>query len=98
MLPLDLVGSRVDIGMIVAKLEEALKTTAGVLRPLTVETVGQAHDKACALQPLPLTRSDELVDDTLRVVCEVTELCLPDSQRVGGDERVTEFKTEGTIF
>jgi hypothetical protein len=49
-------------GILVAELEVSLKTSRGVLRTLTIVTVGQRHNKACSLHPLNLTRGDELVD------------------------------------
>lgn len=63
--------------VLVAELEVSLETSRGVLRALTIVTVGQRHDKTCSLHPLNFTRGDELVDDTLSVVGKVTELSLP---------------------
>ena len=50
---------------------------------LALVAVGeQQHDRA-ALAPLLLGAADELVDDRLRPVAEVTELRLPQHERVG---------------
>ena len=91
-LTLYLLGRGVNVRVVVAKLQESLNTSAGVLGTLTVVAVGQVHDKACALEPLPLAGGDELVDDALCVVGEIAELCLPDRQVIWGNERVTELK------
>lgn len=54
------------------------------------------HDQTAPLHPLHLTRRDELIDDTLRIVCKITELSLPDNQSIGRRERVAVFETEDT--
>ena len=97
-LPLNLLGRREDMRVVITKLQESFKTSTRVLRTLTIETVGEADDQTGPLQPLLLTTGNELVDDTLCVVSKVTELSFPDGQRVGGDEGVTELETEGTEF
>ena len=43
---------------------------------------------ACLEEPLGFARTEELVDDALRRVGEVSELRLPHDQRVGRVERV----------
>jgi len=44
--------------------------------------VRQQNDKAALSDPLGLSAADELVKDALRVVSEVSELCLPADQSV----------------
>ena len=83
MLPLHLLTDRELLRVVIAELEEALQTTARVLRTLAVETVRQAHNEARTLEPFALSGSDELVNDALRVVRKVAELCLPDRECVG---------------
>ncbi|RUS22157.1 hypothetical protein BC937DRAFT_90199 [Endogone sp. FLAS-F59071] len=51
-----------------------------------------------ALEPLLLTRRDELVNDDLGGVCEVSKLGFPDDERVGVDERVTKLEAEGAVL
>ena len=82
-LTLDLLRCGVDMRVVVTQLQEPLDTSTRVLWALTIEAMRQAHDKTSALQPLPLSRGDELVDDALRVVRKVTELRLPDSKCAG---------------
>lgn len=43
-LALDLLGRGVDMGVVVAELQETLDTSTGVLRTLAIEAVRQAHD------------------------------------------------------
>ena len=57
MLPLDLLRRGVHIRMIITKLQEPLETSARVLGALPVVAMGQRHNQARALQPLPLARS-----------------------------------------
>lgn len=67
----------------VAELEIPFHTSGGVLRTLTIVTMGQAHDQTGSLQPLHFTRSDELVNNALSVVGKVTELRFPDDKCIG---------------
>ena len=86
MLALNLIRRGEHVRVIVAQLQEPLDARARVLRALTIIAVRQAHHEPRALEPLALTSSDELVDDALSVVREVTELRLPDGEGVGRDE------------
>jgi hypothetical protein len=76
-LAFQLVSRGVHARLLVAKLEPTLHTTGRVLRTLAVIAVRQRDNKAGTLQPLGFTRSNELINDTLSVVGEVTELGLP---------------------
>ena len=42
----------------------------------------QKNDKAALADPLGLTAADELIEDALRVVGEVAELCFPADERL----------------
>jgi hypothetical protein len=50
------------------------------------------------LKPFSLSSCDELIDDALRVIGEITELSFPDVQTVRRYERIAEFETECTVF
>lgn len=77
-------GAGEDARVLVTELQEALHTSRRVLRTLTIVTVRHGHDETGTLEPLDLTGSDELVNDTLGIVGKVTELGLPDNESVGG--------------
>ena len=62
--------------------EEALDPRRRVLRSLALVAVGQEQHEPVVLTPLVLGRADVLVEDDLGAVDEVTELRLPDHQRV----------------
>lgn len=93
-LTVQLVGRGEHTGLLVAKLEPALHTSGRVLGALAVITVRQRHNQAGTLQPLGFTRGDELINDTLSVVGEITELSLPHHKGVGGGQRVTVLEAE----
>jgi hypothetical protein len=76
-LAIKLVRRREDARVLVAKLEISLHSSRRVLWALAVVSVRQGHDKTSTLKPFHFTGSDELIDDTLRVVREVTELSFP---------------------
>jgi hypothetical protein len=93
-LTVQLVSLGVRTGLFVAKLEPTLHTSGRVLRTLAIITVGQRHNQTGTLQPLGFTGGDELINDTLSVVGEVTELSFPHHQSVGGGQRVTVLEAE----
>ena len=57
--------------------------------------VGQQHDQVTLADPLALTAADELVNDALRRVRKVSELSLPDHQRIRVRDRVAQLKACG---
>lgn len=93
-LALQLFLGREHAGLLVTELQPTLHSTGRVLRTLSIITVRQRDNQTRALQPLSFTGSNELVNDTLGVVGEVTELGLPHHQGVGGGQRVTVLETE----
>ena len=58
----------------------------------------QQHNQRGALAPLLLGGGDELVDDGLGAVGEVTELSLPHDHRVGALHRVAVLKAEHAVL
>ena len=61
--------------------------------PLAFESVRQQHYQTAEPVPLVFGAGDELVDDHLGTVPEVTELGFPDDQSIGAIERVTVFES-----
>jgi hypothetical protein len=51
-----------------------------MLRSLAVIPMGKQHHKPILYIPFSLPRRDELIDDNLCAIREVTELCLPKGQ------------------
>lgn len=90
----ELLGRGVDVRVIIAQLEVTLNTRGRVLGALAVITVGEGHNETGTLEPLLLTRGEELIDNALRVVGKVTELSLPYDESVGVNERIAELKTK----
>ncbi len=74
------------------QLQEALRTSGGMVRALALLPVRQQQRDRRALTPLRLAGGDELVDDRLRAVGEVAELRLPAHQRVLPHDRVAVLK------
>ena len=95
-LAFDLLGRGEVVRVVIAELQESLDPATRVLGTLTVVTVGQRHDKTGSLHPLDLTGCDELVNDTLSVVGEITKLGLPHHQSVGRGQGVSVLETEST--
>src|ERR1700738_1976383 len=73
-----------DLNVVVGrKLDEALDTGTGMLRALAFVTVGQQQDETGEQVPLGFAGADELIDDGLRHVYEVSELSFPEDERFG---------------
>ena len=62
------------VRVVVTQLEESLDSTRRVLRSLSVVSVRERHHQSSSLEPLSLSRRDELVNDDLASVREVSEL------------------------
>jgi hypothetical protein len=91
-----LFSGRENARILADKLQVALHAGGRVFRSLSIITVRQAHDKAGTLEPLDLTRCDELVNDDLSGVGEVTKLGFPHNESVGRRKRVSVLETEPT--
>ena len=81
-----------------AALQEALKPGAGVLGTLALEAVRQQKRDMARALPLALGRGDELIEDDLRAIHEVTKLRFPAQQHVAGEQRVAVVKAEHGDF
>ena len=69
-----------------------------MLGTLSLVAVGQEHHETGELAPLVLGRDEEVVDDDLGAVHEVTELRLPRHERVLGLDRVAVLETERRVL
>ena len=78
--------------------EESLEARRGVFGTLTLVAVREQHDQGGSLGPLVLGGHDELVDDDLRTVGEVAELCFPDHERVLVHHGVAVLEPEGGVL
>ena len=79
-------------------LEKAFQPRARVLWPLPFVAVRQQQDQAAVTLPLGLAADQELIDDHLRPVDEVAELCFPEDQRAGRIPGIAEIKAEHRRF
>src|SRR3546814_14124508 len=69
-----------------------------MLRSLTFIAVRQEYRQTAKTPPLRLAGGNELVEQHLRAVREVAELCFPDHQRSRIGRRIAVFKTEQPFF
>ena len=79
-------------------MQEPLDTSGRVVGTLTLVTVWEQQHHVGGLTPLGLTRRDELVDDRLGAVHEVTELGFPQHEGIGMTHRVTVFEADHRVF
>ena len=93
-------GRAVDDADVVlgGELEEALEPRARVLRSVALVAMRKEQGESRRLTPLRATRDDELVDDDLRAVDEVSELRLPQHERVGRRDRVAVLERERRVL
>ena len=94
MLAIEFIWRRENSWVFVTELKVSLHTSRRMFRTLTIVTVRQAHDQTTTLKPLGLARSDKLVNDTLGVVGEITELSLPDNQGIGRRQAISILETK----
>src|SRR5262245_30082154 len=78
------------------ELEKPLQASARVLRSHSLESVGQKQNDRTQAVPFVLSAGDELINDHLSSVDEVTELGLPENQAVRTIEAVTVLKTQNS--
>ena len=69
-----------------------------MLGPLSLVAVGEQHHKPAHPLPLGVGRSDELIDDHLGTVHEISKLSLPDRERRGIGEAVAVLEAQHTRF
>ena len=60
---------------------------------ITFISVREEHDKTTLSDPLSLSRTEELVNNTLSRVSKVSKLCLPDNQSIRISQRVSELES-----
>ena len=80
------------------EVEEPFDTCRGVIGPLPLISVWQQEDDSGVLAPLGSSRGDELVDDGLGTIGEVTELCFPQHQGIWASNRISVFEAHGSIL
>ncbi len=80
------------------ELHKALDARAGMLGALTFVAVRQQHDQTGGKIPYVLTGADEMNDDDLRAVGEISELRLPQNQRFGVIAAEAIFKAQAARF
>ena len=76
------------------ELEEALEPRAGVLGAHAFVAVRQQHHEVAWRLPFRLGGGNELVDDDLRAIREISELGLPQRQHAGVGKRVAVVEAE----
>ena len=77
-------GRLTDLEIVLGReLEESLDTGTRMLWSLTLVAVREQECQPRQPPPLVFSRGDELIDDDLRVVREVTELSLPKHECLG---------------
>ena len=64
-----------------------------IKRQITFISVREEHDKTTLSDPLSLSRTEELVNNTLSCVSKVSKLCLPDNQSIRISQRVSELES-----
>ena len=65
-----------------AKLKKPFEPAAGMFRTLTFVAVWKEQDDPARPLPFRFRRNDELIDDGLRAIREITELRFPQTEHV----------------
>ena len=95
-LALELLSSWEDTWVLAGELKVTLHAARGVLWSLSIISVWKRHDETGTLHPLNLTGGNELINDTLSVVGEVTKLGLPHDEGVWRGEGVSVLESKNT--
>ena len=85
-------------GALSAQLQVTLDACRGVVRAHALVAVRQQQDDTGGLAPLGFTGADVLVNDGLRAISEVTELCFPGDHGVGVTNGVAVFEAHACVF
>lgn len=80
--------------ILIAKKEISLSSARRMLRSLTIISMRKKHDQTILDIPFGFSRADELINDYLSTVCEISELSLPKSQSIWMGLCVTKFVSE----
>src|SRR5690242_14678957 len=80
------------------ELQKPLDARAGVFWSLTFVAVRQQHYQAGEKAPFSFPSNDELIDDGLRNVGEIAELCFPKNQRLWKITAVAVFEAKHPRF
>ena len=92
-------GRNTDLNILLGtQLQIALEPGRRVFRSLPLHTMRQKHDQATQAVPFLFTRTDELVDDNLGIVGEITELRLPDHQCIRVGRCIAVLKGQYRLF
>ena len=93
-------GRRVDDPNVLLRgeLKEPLETRARVLGAVPLVPVREEQRQPRRLAPLRKAGDDELVDRDLRAVDEVTELRLPEHERLRCGDRVAVLEADSCVF
>src|SRR5258705_6745812 len=69
-----------------------------MFRSLSIITMRKTNDQTRPLKPFPLPSRNELIDNTLRVICKISKLSFPNGKTIGRHERIPKFETECAEF
>ncbi len=86
------------VRIFVTTLQKPFQATTAVLRTSTLVPMRQQHHEARLAQPLRLACRDELVDDDLSTIDEVTELRLPQNKGIRRFRTVAKLEPKDTVF
>merc|ERR1711892_761152 len=86
------------IRVICAHLKEPLWSGRTMLGAHTLHSVRKKHHQAGLSHPLGLPTGNELVNDALGSVCEVSKLSLPQHQSIGVGHGVAQLKSKDAVF
>jgi hypothetical protein len=60
---------------------------------LTIHAVGEQHDNTTLDIPLSFGTYDEVIDNDLSTICEISELAFPANKVIGSSKRITIVKS-----
>lgn len=97
-LSLKLIGRGEVERILVSEQQVSLNSSGRMLGTLSIVSVGQRQNQAGSLRPLGLGGGNELINDDLGSVGEVTKLSLPDDKGLRRSQGVTVLKAHDTVL
>mmetsp|Transcript_9479 Transcript_9479/g.27033 ORF Transcript_9479/g.27033 Transcript_9479/m.27033 type:complete len:300 (-) Transcript_9479:2315-3214(-) len=87
-----------EMGILINLLQESFQAAAGVLGALSVVSMREQHHQTRLSQPLVFSAGNELIDDGLGAIDEVTELRFPQNESVRVFQTVPRLESQNGEF
>lgn len=89
---------KINLIVFIAHLQESFRSSRRVFWSHSFVSMRQKHHQSRLTNPFRLSWRDELINDALSCVGEISELSFPNDKRVRIDHRITEFESKNSVL